>query len=57
MKDELSVVVEIVLDSKLVRIALRGFTKEWDMFVKCVVGREKLPNWSKMSDDFTREEI
>jgi hypothetical protein len=25
--------------------------------VKCVVGREKLPNWSRLWDDFTWEEI
>ena len=25
--------------------------------MKCIVGREKLPNWSKLWDDFTREEI
>jgi len=36
---------------------LKGFTKEWDVFVKCVVGRENFPNWSRLWDDFTREEI
>jgi hypothetical protein len=25
--------------------------------VKCVVGREHLPNWSSLWDDFTQEEI
>jgi hypothetical protein len=40
-----------------VRIALKGFTKEWEVFVKCVVGREKLPDWSRLWDDFTQEEI
>jgi hypothetical protein len=38
-------------------IALKGFTKEWDVFMKCVVGREKLPDWSRLWDDFTQEEI
>jgi len=47
VKDELAVVGEVVPDSELVRIALKGFTKEWDVFVKCVVGREKLPDWSR----------
>jgi hypothetical protein len=40
-----------------VRIALKGFTKEWEVFVKCVVGREHLPDWSRLWDDFTQEEI
>jgi hypothetical protein len=40
-----------------VRIALKGFTKEWEVFMKCVVGREKLPDWSRLWDDFTQEEI
>ena len=39
------------------RIALKGFTKKWEVFVKCIVGREKLPNWSKLWDDFTQKEI
>jgi hypothetical protein len=40
-----------------VRIALKGFTKEWEVFVKCVVGCEHLPDWSRQWDDFTQEEI
>ena len=43
VKDELAAVGEVVTDSELVRISLKGFLKEWDVFVKCVVGREKLP--------------
>ena len=57
VKDELPAVSEVIADSQLVRIALKGFTKEWDVFVKCVVGREKLPDWSRLWDDFTQEEI
>jgi hypothetical protein len=40
-----------------VRIALNGFTKEWEFFVKCVVGCEHLPDWRRLWDDFTQEEI
>jgi hypothetical protein len=40
-----------------VRIALKGFTKEWEVSVKCVVGREHLLDWSRLWDDFTQEEI
>jgi hypothetical protein len=57
VKDELAAVGEVISDSELVRIALRGFTKDWEVFVKCIVGREKLPDWSRLWDDFTQEEI
>ena len=57
VKDELEAEGETILDSELVRIALKGFTKKWEVFVKCIVGREKLPDWSRVWDDFTQEEI
>jgi len=57
VKDELAAVGETISDSELVRIALKGFTKEWEVFVKCVVGRENLPDWSRLWDDFTQEEL
>jgi hypothetical protein len=57
VKDELAAVGEVISDSELVRIALKGFTKEWEVFVKCVVGREHIPDWSRLWDDFTQEEI
>jgi hypothetical protein len=57
VKDELVAVGKVILDSELVRIALKGFTKEWEVFVKCVVGRENLPDWRILWDNFTQEEI
>jgi hypothetical protein len=57
VKDELAAVGEIISEAELGRIALKGFTKEWDVFVKCVVGRENFPDWSRLWDDFTQEEI
>jgi hypothetical protein len=57
VKDEMVVVGEVISDSELVRIALKGFTKEWEVFVKCVVGCEHLPDWSRLWNDFTQEEI
>lgn len=42
---------------EMVCIALKGFTKGWEVFVTCVVGREKFLDWSKFLDDFTHEEI
>jgi hypothetical protein len=53
VKDELDVIVETILDSNLVHISLNGFTKEWDVFVKCLVGREKFPTWERLRDDFS----
>ena len=40
------------MDEELVRIALNGFSKPWDTFVKGVVAREKLPDWQRLWDDF-----
>jgi hypothetical protein len=57
VKYELAAVGEVITDSDLVRIDLNGFTKEWEVFVKCVVGRENLLDWSGLWDDFTQEEI
>jgi hypothetical protein len=57
VKDELAAVGEVISELELGRIALKGFTKEWDVFVKCVVGRENFPYWSRLWDDFTQEEI
>jgi hypothetical protein len=57
VQDELAVVEEVISDSELVRIALKGFTKEWELFMKCVVGHENLPYWRNFWDNFTQEEI
>jgi hypothetical protein len=57
VKDDLIVVGEVITDSELVRIALNGFTKEWEVFSKCVMGCENLLDWSRLWNDFTLEEI
>jgi hypothetical protein len=57
VKDELAIVGEVILDSELVKIALNGFPKEWEVFVKSVVGHEHLPDSSRLWVDFTQEEI
>ena len=57
IKDELDAVGEVIFYSELVRIYLKGFTKEWEVFVKCVVSREKISDWNRLWDDFTQEEI
>jgi hypothetical protein len=57
IQDELAAVGEIVDETELVRTALNGFTKQWDVFVRGVVAREKLPDWERLWDDFTQEEL
>ena len=38
VKDELATTGEVIADYELVQIALKSFTREWNVFVKCVVG-------------------
>jgi hypothetical protein len=57
IRDELAVVGEAVNKTELVRTTLNGFTKQWEVFVRGVVAREKLPDWERLWDDFTREEL
>ena len=57
VKDELVAVGESIPNSEFVRISLKGFTKKWEFLVKCIVGREKIPSWSRLWYDFTQEEI
>ena len=45
IRDELETMGEDTEYPELVRIALDCFTKSWDVFVRCVVAREKLPDW------------
>ena len=51
---------EIVAESEVVRIALRGVaavSRDWEVFVKCIVARENLPGWNRLWDDMTQEEL
>jgi hypothetical protein len=57
IRDELAVVGEVVDETELVRTALNGFTKQWEVFFCGVVTREKLPDWERLWDDFTQEEM
>ena len=52
IRDKLGVVGSKTVDEELVRIALNGFSKPWDTFVKGVVVGEKLPDWQRLWDDF-----
>jgi hypothetical protein len=48
---------ETVDKTELVRTALKGFTKQWDVFVRGVVTQEKFSDWERLLDDFTQEEL
>ena len=48
IRDELVAVGSKTKDEELARIALNGFSKPWDTFVKGVVAREKLPDWQRL---------
>jgi hypothetical protein len=54
---ELAAVGEKTEDAELVHVALNGFSKSWDVFVRGVVAQEKLPKWQRLWDDFVQEEI
>ena len=43
--DDLGAVGSETGNEELVWIGLNGFSKPWDTFDKCVVAREKLPDW------------
>jgi hypothetical protein len=57
IRDELTIVGETMDETEPVRTALNGFTKQWDVLVRGVVAREKLPDWERLWDDFTHEEL
>jgi hypothetical protein len=48
---------EVVYDSNFFKMTLKGFMKEWTLFIKGIVARENLPNWSSLWDDFIQEEF
>jgi hypothetical protein len=43
-------------DIELVNVALNGFTKSWEPFVKGIRAREKLPDWQRLWDDCIQQE-
>ena len=45
---ELVAVGERAEDRELVRQALNGVAKSWEVFVKSIVSRENLPKWDRL---------
>jgi hypothetical protein len=44
-------------EMELVKLALKGCTKQWDTFVIGILSRDKLPDWARLWDDFTQKDI
>ena len=57
MRDELSAVGEVVDNVEWIRVALNGFSKSWESFVRGIVAREDMPSWERLWDDFVQEEL
>ena len=56
VRDKLAAVGEVVPGFELVRTALNGVAKPWDVFVEAIVAKENLPSWDKIWDDLVQEE-
>lgn len=48
---------EKVAEMKLVKITLKGCTKQWAIFVTCNVAKDKFPDSARLWGDFTQKEI
>ena len=57
VQDELAAVGETVDNAELIRVALNGFSKSWETFVRGIVSRENMPSWERLWDDFVQEEL
>jgi hypothetical protein len=53
--DQLAAIGEVVLDAKLVNVALK-FTKAWEPFIMGIYAREHFPKWERLWDDYIQEE-
>ena len=57
VRDEFSAVADQIPETKLVMTALFRVASTWSTFVQVVVGRENMPSWDRLWDDFIQEEI
>ena len=57
MRDELAAVGETVDSAELIQVALNGFSKSCETFVRGIVARENMPSWERLWDDFVQEEL
>jgi hypothetical protein len=54
--DQLAAIGEKVDEAEVVNVALNGFTKSQEPFIKGVYARENLPDWQRLWDDCIQEE-
>jgi hypothetical protein len=47
VRDDLTAIGEAVAPTELVRIAIAGLPKSWEVFGDVVTSRENLPNWDR----------
>ena len=57
VRDELVAIGETMEETKLVRTALHGFPKSWEVFVEGIVAWEHLPDWNNLWSDCVQNEI
>ena len=57
VKDEHAAIGETVAEIELVRTALHGFPKSWEVFVEGIVAPEHLPDWNRLWSDYVQNEI
>jgi hypothetical protein len=43
-------------EAKLVNVALNGFTKSWESFLKQIYAQEKLADWHRIWNDSIQED-
>ena len=53
----MAAVGEVVASIELIQIALNGFLKSWESFVRGIVARENMSSWERLWDDFVQEEL
>ena len=51
VRDDLATVGETMDSAELIRVALNGFSKSWETFVRGIVARENMPSWERLWDD------
>ena len=57
VRDDLTAIGEVVAPTELVRIAVAGLSKSWEVFGDAVSSRENLPRWDRFWDDCVQHEI
>ena len=57
VSDDFTVIGEAIAPIELVRIAVAGLPKSWEVFGDAVTSRENLSNWDRFWDDCVQHEI